>query len=168
MFKYEDFLNLGKNAEFELAQKLKIFTQSNQIQDIAGVDLSLTFTFDVKTAKKIRRSDLAPSYSKTWIEYRNVKGEYGSLCRENLHFFIIETIDGWIVKSRIDGLNLFKHYSKLNDAEFKPLLTLSDECDVQLYQPYQRKGRKDVLMLVELTNVLWPTLMKIPSNVLIP
>lgn len=164
MFKYQDFLNLGKHTENQIAKKLAKFVQSDAKQDIAGVDLSLTLTFDVKSAKKIRRGDFGPSYNRTWIEYRNVKGELGSLCKDNLDFFIIETIDSWVVKSRLDAFEMFKCKSKLSETEYKPLIILTPEIEIELYQPYQRKGRKDVIMLVEINDDLWPTLLKLPKN----
>ena len=164
MFKYEDFLLSGKLSEQKLADNFSKFLQTSKEEDIKGVDLSLTFTFDVKKAKKIRREDFAPSYNKTWIEYKNVRGNLGSICRENLDYFIIESIDSWVVKRRIDAFNLFKQMSKASESEFKQLKMLTDDLSVELYQPYQRIGRKDVLMLVELNHELWPTILKISKS----
>ncbi len=65
---------------------------------------------------------------------------------------------------RDDAFNLFKQMSKASESEFKQLKMLTDDVSVELYQPYQRIGRKDVLMLVELNHELWPTILKISKS----
>lgn len=162
-FNYNDFLSAGKTAEDKIAQMLLKMTSSTKEEDFKGVDLKLTFTFDVKMAKKIRRTDMAPSYDKTWIEYKNVKGNLGSICKPDLDFFIIEGLEFWYVKNRQDTYNFFVEMSKFNGG-YKPLLTIEKETKIELYQPYQRLHRKDVIMLVEIKHPSWPTLLKIPKE----
>lgn len=156
-FDYSDFLNIGKVAENKLAAQLTKLTSTSKWEDISGVDLKVAFTFDVKKAKKIRRRDMFPSYTQTWIEFRNVKGDYGSICRENLDFFVYEMPDSWVVKSREDALNLFREMSKNPNGDYKQLKELTYSTQIELYQPYRRHGREDVIMLVEFDHPLWET-----------
>lgn len=162
-FKYEDFLLSGKVVENKVLSLLTKFEPSSKQEDLNGVDLKISLTFDVKSAKKIRRSDLSPSYTKTWIEYKNVNGDLGSICKPNLDFFLIEDIDFWHVKSREDTYNFFIQQCKDGD-KYKNLIKLEYNTEVSLYQPYQRKNRKDVIMLVEIHHPEWPTLMKLPKS----
>lgn len=163
-FKYEDFLIAGKSVETKLMQDFSRFLGTSKMEDIGGVDLKLSLTFDVKKARKIRRRDLDVSYDKTWIEFKNVKGDLGSICKKHLDFFILENIDCWLVKSREDAFTLFTEMSK-NEGAYKQLETLDNNVsEVKLYQPYQRYGRKDVIMLVEIDNPLWPTKMILPKS----
>lgn len=162
-FKYTEFLSAGKTVEEKLSQSLKRLMLSSRKEDLNGVDLKLTLTFDLKTAKKIRRNDMAPSYTKTWIEYKNVKGELGSICKPDLDFFLIEGLEYWHVKSREDTLQFFLQQCTLQDG-YKQLQTLNSDSKIDLYQPYQRDGRKDVIMLVEVNHPSWPTLMKISKE----
>ena len=156
-FDYSDFLNIGKVAENKLAAQLTKLSSTSKWEDISGVDLKVTFTFDVKKAKKIRRRDMFPSYTQTWIEFRNVKGGYGSICKENLDFFVYEMFDSWIVKSRVEALNLFREMSKTPSGDYKQLKELTYSTEIELYQPYKRHGREDVIMLVEFDNPIWQT-----------
>lgn len=166
-FKYSEFLSAGKTVEEKLAQSLKRLMLSSAQEDLNGIDLKLTLTFDLKAAKKIRRNDMAPSYTKTWIEYKNVKGDLGSICKPDLDFFLIEGLECWYVKSREDTFRFFVQQSK-TDVGYKELVTLNNDVKIQLYQPYQREGRKDVIMLVEINHPDWPTLMKISKESLNP
>lgn len=163
-FNYNDFLNVGKLVENKISTNLSRFLSSSFKEDIGGVDLKLNLTFDVKQAKKIRRSDVGPSYTRTWIEYKNVQGKLGSICKENLDFFIIETIDAWVIKSREDALLLFKTKCKIDSNQYKELKLLSPNIQIDLNQPYQRQGRKDVIMLVEINDPLWPNKLSIPKT----
>jgi len=163
-FRYEDFLMAGKEAEQKIINTFGRFIAGTRDEDFRGIDLKLTFNFDVKKAKKIRRGDSMPNYFKTWIEYRNVNGGLGSICKEDIDFFLMEGLADWLVKSRIDTQNLYKINEVDSFGNPKPILFLEDATKVELYQPYQRKGRKDVIMLVELNNPNWPTKMSIPKR----
>lgn len=163
-FRYENFLTAGLEAEQKIIKTFGKFLAGSKEEDFKGIDLKLTFNFDVKKAKKIRRSDDAPSYFRTWIEYKNVRGEAGSICKEDIDFFLIEGLSVWLVKSRYDTLNLYKKHEKDENGNLKPVLFLEDTKKIQLYQPYQRKDRQDIIMLVEINNPDWPTKMSIPKN----
>lgn len=163
-FRYESFLTAGFEAEQKIIKNFGRFLSGSKEEDFRGIDLKLTFNFDVKKAKKIRRSDEAPSYFKTWIEYRNVNGQAGSICKEDIDFFLIEGLSAWLVKSRFDTFNLYKKHEVDDKGLLKPVLFLEDIKKVELYQPYQRKGRQDIIMLVEINNPDWPTKMSIPKS----
>lgn len=163
-FRYENFLIAGKEAEQKIINTFGRFIAGTQDEDFKGIDLKLTFNFDVKKAKKIRRSDEMPNYFKTWIEYKNVNGYPGSICKENIDFFLMEGLTDWLVKSRIDTYNLYKENEVDSFGNLKPILYLEGTNKVELYQPYQRRGRKDVIMLVELNNPSWPNKISIPKK----
>ena len=163
-FRYENFLTAGIEAEQKIIKNFGKFLCGSKEEDFRGIDLKLTFNFDIKKAKKIRRSDEAPSYFKTWIEYKNVNGGDGSICKEDIDFFLIEGLSAWLVKSRFDTLNLYKKHEVDEKGFLKPVLFLEDIKKVELYQPYQRKGRQDVIMLVEINTPDWPTKLSIPKS----
>lgn len=158
-FDYGDFLLMGREVEEKFQALFQRFLFSSFNENINGVDLTLNLTFDVKKARKIRRKDPNVSYDKMWIEYKNVQGNKGSICKKNLDFFIIESENNWLIKSRKDAYNLFKE-----NAKDKELKTLESNTKVELYQPYQRFGRKDVIMLVEIDHPDWPTRMILPKE----
>jgi hypothetical protein len=156
---YSKFLTLGKEIEERFRYNFNRFLITSSLEDQKGVDLTLNLTFDVKKARKIRRKDDNVSYDKMWIEYKNVYGKKGSICKKNLDFFIIESENSWLVKSRKDAYELF-----VEQAKGKELKYLDSKVEVELYQPYRRLGREDVIMLVEMNNPKWPTVMDIPKG----
>ena len=92
---------------------------------------------DVKAAKKITRTDKAPSYDWTWIEIRNVRGDEGWI-KGKADLIAFEQKDGFIVVER----ELLKDWCKENIDLKKYVFSPKDA----KYNLYTRKkyGKKDI------------------------
>lgn len=133
-----------------------------------GFDFVISMKFDVKRAKKINRSDEKVNYDLSWLEYYDVNGNYGQLFKEEVDYFFYEREDCFDVRSRLDALELFKKncyiINENNEKQKKHILTKTPITNTELYQPYQRNGRKDLIMLVEFNNELWKPHFVIPKK----
>ena len=96
-------------------------------------------SFDVKGARKNSRSDNKVSYDTTWLEFKNVHGNDGSLLgREDYIAFELE--DKWAITRR----------KKL----LENLINLITDKQIYSYNPnenfklYQRSGRQDLIVRV--------------------
>lgn len=133
-----------------------------------GFDFSINVKFDIKRAKKINRTDNNVNYDLTWLEYKDINGNYGQLFKQDLDYFFYEREDFFDVRSRLDALKLFKQscYYIVNDEKVKKEVLIKNYLltDVKPYQPYTREGRKDIIMLVEFSNDLWKPHFIIPKS----
>lgn len=166
MIDISEYLIKGKALEFKIISNLKSAIAGTKSEDFKGIDLKVNINFDVKGAKKIRRSDNFITYDKTWLEYRNVMGNFGSLMKQDLDYFIFEREDCWDVRNRIQTLEFFTKMSWIHGVGFKSIKTLNGSTAVELYEVYQRENRKDVIMLVEFDNPLWQSEFKIPKHLI--
>lgn len=166
MIDISEYLIKGKILEHKLTSNLKSAIAGTKMEDFKGIDLKININFDVKGAKKIRRRDANVSYDKTWLEYRNIMGNFGSLMKKDLDYFIFEREDFWDVRSRNSTLDFFTKMSWVHNGGFKTLKILNKNSEVELYEVYQREGRKDVIMLVEFDHPLWQSEFKIPKNLI--
>ena len=163
MSKWNDFLVTGKEVERQIAEQFTNTLYSKKHEDIKqGWDFAVQIKFDVKGAKKIRRSDPEISWNLTWLEYKNVNGDKGSLLKE-CDFFIFEREDCWDVKSKESSFNFFKEMAKETPEQWKSVTILNKMTYPKLYNVYQREKRQDIIMLVELDHELWPSTFKIPK-----
>lgn len=167
MIDISQFLIEGKSLENKIVKNLKNALGATRKEDINGVDFKISYTFDVKSAKKIRRNGEI-DYSKTWLEYKNVNEKHGSLQKSNLDYFIFEREFTWEVRSRLKSLEFFLSKCRYSDGKAKPLLELNKYTEVELYQPYRRRGRLDVIMLVEFDTNDWMADLIIPKDILTP
>lgn len=165
MIDISQFLIEGKSLENKIIKNLKNALGTSRKEDINGVDFKISYTFDVKGAKKVRRSGQV-DYSKTWLEYKNVNEKPGSLQKADLDYFIFEREFTWEVRSRVKALDFFLSKCRYSDGKAKPLLDLNKFTEVELYQPYRRNGRLDVIMLVEFDTSDWTADLIIPKDVI--
>jgi hypothetical protein len=100
---------------------------------------------DVKSRKKVKRADDKFNDELVWIEFANVQGR-----------------KGWLYGS--SDIVAFERESDFLLVGRKPLAKLCERlCDLSqlniaasmpLYTGYQRKGRKDLLSLIKITDII--------------
>jgi hypothetical protein len=109
---------------------------------------------DVKAALKVNRSDFNANYEYRWIELKGITGELGSLYGL-ADWFAFEGLEAWIMvrKTKLQAFIAEKCKSK-------------ERCTTpELYKLYTREGRKDVIVLVEMSELVklseWKFLKKV-------
>jgi hypothetical protein len=146
----KEFFSIGKIVEGNFAKDLMaseggvVFPSSRNDDVVNHIDLywtknNKTCSFDVKGARKKRRSDTSVSYDATWLELKNIAGQDGSLCgKEDYIAFEMQTT--WMIVRRKELLkNLLL---KITD---NTIYRVNPNEDFKLYQ---RKDRKDVIVRV--------------------
>jgi hypothetical protein len=101
---------------------------------------------DVKARKKIKRKDTATNDSFIWVEFTSVNGSKGWLYGKS-EFIAFETEDNFLVVRRSALASLCERLcntKELNQHGSKP----------PLYVGYQRYGRKDLVSLIKLEDIL--------------
>ena len=111
---------------------------------VEGAKLPRT-AVDVKSRKKVKRADDKYNDDVVWIEFANVQGKRGWLygasniiAFEREHDFLL-----------VDRKLLARLCEKLCD-----LSQLNVEVRMPLYTGYQRRGRKDLLSLIKMTDIV--------------
>ena len=123
--------------------------------DVRAADLKEQFShvdyfsdfgkIDVKARKRVARSDDNTQDDLVWLEFKNVQGKLGWLYGEA----------DWIAFERNDDFVLVRRHDLAIMAE--KLCAVGDRVAVgkdALYKGYQRSGRKDLLSIVKMSDVL--------------
>lgn len=100
---------------------------------------------DVKARKRVARSDNNAQDDLVWLEFKNVQGKTGWVHGEA----------DWIAFEREEDFVLVKRHDLAMLGE--KLCSLGDRVAVgrdALYKGYQRSGRKDLLSIVKMSDVL--------------
>lgn len=139
------FLTKGKEKERLFS---KLFLNTNFSDKNADInehwDLKVEFKIDVKSLKKIRRSDSETNEFYHFIELKNVNGKLGWLYGE-ADLFAFETNEYWILVSKEDL------QSYISQKTAKVYVNNSDEC---LHCLYRREGRKDEITMVKTIDLM--------------
>lgn len=103
-------------------------------------------TVDVKAMKKVGRGDYDSQQDFIWLEFQNVRGNTGWLCSE---------VD-CIAFERLNDFVIVKRQSLLELAEsLCDLTNITGEGGMKaLYRGYQRLGRKDIISMIKMSDVL--------------
>lgn len=136
------FLTLGKQKEQEFINMLSNHEFASKEQDIKEHwDLKFSIRIDVKSLKKDSRNDKTPNEDIHWIELSNVNGGKctGWLYAELVDYFAFETIDYWILVSKM----------KLQDFIEKKCKGKKIEHSKELYTLYSRAGRRDIIVKIK-------------------
>lgn len=119
---------------------------SERHEQFRHIDYHSSFgTIDVKARKRISRSDASEQDELVWVEFDNVQGRAGWL-RGETNIIAFERKDDFILVKRKD---LFNMASQKCDLDKK----VSNSKDA-LYKGYQRKGRKDLISIIKMSDVL--------------
>jgi len=102
-------------------------------------------TIDVKARKKINRSDNSEQDELVWLEFKNTAGNRGWLTSD-VDFIAFEREEDFVLVRRqslcqmaIDKCNLDDKVSRGSEA---------------LYKGYQRSGRRDLLSIIKMEDIL--------------
>lgn len=141
----KEFLKAGKLKEAEFAQLFDKVTTSSKEQDMQEHwDLELSLKVDVKSLKKIKRSDNDVNENFHWVEIRGVKDK-GWLYGGCASIFAFETLDYWVIVEKEQLKKLIK------DKVQKIYVTEQTEA---VYKLYRRKDRQDILTLVKTIDLM--------------
>ena len=103
-------------------------------------------TIDVKAMKNINRFDNNPQNELIWVEFKNVRGDKGWLCSE-VDFIAFEQLKSFLIVKRS---SLLKKAKSLCD-----LVNITRQGGMNaLYRGYQREGRKDLIAMIKLSDIL--------------
>lgn len=100
---------------------------------------------DVKSRKKIKRTDVKFNDELLWIEFANVQGKRGWLYGSS-NIIAFEREQDFLL---VDRKLLARLCEKLCDVS-----RLNVDIRMPLYTGYQRKGRKDLLSLIKITDIV--------------
>ena len=100
---------------------------------------------DVKARKRVSRSDSSVQDELVWLEFKNVQGKVGWLYGE-ADWIAFERQDDFILVRRHDLATLAETLCRINERA-----ALSRDA---LYKGYQRRGRKDLLSVVKMSDIL--------------
>ncbi len=100
---------------------------------------------EVKSRKKIKRSDTNLNDEYVWIEFKNVQGNRGWLYGK-ADCIAFEREDDFLIVNR---KSLARLCEKLCD-----LTKINTDVSLPLYTGYQRKGRNDLVSLIKLSDIL--------------
>lgn len=164
MSKWIDCSKLGKEKEAEFSQLLlSMFggevTKASKEDDMYNhIDIiwkykGKEYSFDIKSAKKVSRSDNIPNYEINWIELQNVRGNLGWLYGK-ANYIAFETFTNWLIVRRRDIINLID--LKVVDR------TISKSKD--FYTCYQRDGRQDIIVKVPTSDLEKIARLKLDKN----
>jgi len=132
-------LKQGRVKE-ELFAKLIDGEMASKAEDLKGIDVKLTISFNVKGIKRVKRSDGAYSTEYQWIEIKKASGKKGWLFY-GAEFLAFETDKSFLVVER----------ERLADYLGRKLKGAKYSDDPAPYSLYKRAGMKsgfDVLTLI--------------------
>ena len=137
-----------------LKQKTDTVRPSNLTEQFQHVDyFSEMGSIDVKARKRVARKDLEVQDDLVWLEFKNVQGNKGWLYGK-ADWIAFERLKDFVLVKRAELAHLAE---SLCDLERRALKGVD-----ALYRGYQRKGRKDLLSIIKMTDVLtlphqlWP------------
>jgi hypothetical protein len=113
---------------------------------------------DVKSMKRVHRSDLTPTEDYHWIEIQNVLGNKGWIYGM-ADFIAFETINDYLFVPRTSIVE----YLKLINFTEEPDV-IHKETKIKLNKLYKREKRKDLIFLVKTSDLKKITSFKIKKN----
>lgn len=140
----------GQSVESDFAKLLKQrdpdFKKSTREEQFRHIDYHSFFgTIDVKAKKKLNRLDSKGQDEFVWLEFKNIKGNVGWLCGET-DIIAFERDNDFVLVSRSNLLDMAEKKCELNKR-----VTYSKDA---LYKGYQRKGRRDLISIVKMSDIL--------------
>lgn len=142
--------NRGQRVEKEFSQLLRMYDsnyrKANREEQFRHIDYFTSFgTIDVKAKKKINRADDDEQDQLVWVEFKNVQGRDGWL-RSGADYIAFERDNDFVLVSRNYVLGMAQVKCDLTKK-----VTNSKEA---LYKAYQREGRKDLISIVKMEDIL--------------
>lgn len=142
--------NRGQEVEKQFADLLRKrdpdFRKASKNEQFAHVDYKTKFgTIDVKAKKRINRSDKEEQDDLVWLEFRNVQGKIGWLT-SNTDVIAFERDNDFVLVHRKNLL-----YWAERACELSNTVMYSKDA---LYKGYTRKGRKDLISIVKISDLM--------------
>ena len=142
--------NRGQRIEKEFAPLLRQrdpnYRKANREEQFRHIDYFSNFgTIDVKAKKKINRADASEEDELVWVEFKNVQGRDGWL-RGQTDIIAFERNNDFILIKRNYLLGMCQVKCDLSKK-----VTSSRDA---LYKGYQREGRKDLISIVKMSDIL--------------
>ena len=140
----------GQQVESEFAELLNQKSDNVQPSNLIGQFKHVDYTsdigsIDVKARKRITRKDDEVQDDLVWLEFKNVQGKEGWLYG-NADWIAFERLEDFVLVKRIDLVELAE---QLCTTEVRVLKSRN-----ALYRGYQRRGRKDLLSIIKMTDIL--------------
>lgn len=140
-----------KFAELCLAKNLQVVhaTKNQDMYEhwdwkVTNPNTKKVSLIDVKGARKKSRSDTKIDYDITWLEFKNVRGNSGSLWGK-ADYIAFEQKEYFLICKRTDLINWLK--GKIINKTF---VNYSKDA---MYRYYQRIGRQDVITMVRIKDI---------------
>ena len=142
--------NRGQRIEKDFAPLLRQrdpnYRKANREEQFRHIDYFSNFgTIDVKAKKKINRADASEQDELVWVEFKNVQGRDGWL-RGQTDIIAFERNNDFILIKRNYLLGMCQVKCDLSKK-----VTSSRDA---LYKGYQREGRKDLISIVKMSDIL--------------
>ena len=140
----------GQGVEAMFAKLL-----NKRTTDVRAADLKEQFShvdyvtdfgkIDVKARKRVARKDDDVQDDLVWLEFKNVQGKRGWVYGK-ADWIAFERLKDFVMVKRADLANMGENLCALGDR-----VSVGREA---LYKGYQRMGRKDLLSIVKMSDVL--------------
>jgi hypothetical protein len=146
----------GKEAEKKLKGLFKKTVKATKQQDIhehwdTQVEIGgKMLKIDVKALKRDNRLDSEPNENIHWVEIRNVRGNKGWLYGES-DLIAFETSDYFVL---VGTLKLRKFLEKKVGYTPETISDITISKTKNLYEPYGRYGRKDIIVKVKTMDLM--------------
>lgn len=142
--------NRGQDVEKQFTDLLRKrdpnFRKATKAEQFAHIDYKTEFgTIDVKAKKRINRNDKEEQDDLIWLEFKNVQGKSGWLtgCTDIIAF---ERDKDFVLVHRKNLLYWAQRACQLNTS-------VQNSRDA-LYKGYTRKGRKDLISIVKIKDMM--------------
>ena len=142
--------NRGQKLEEEFYELVKLrdpyARRATPKEQYKHIDFVTSFgTIDVKSKKRIGRSDVDEQETIVWLEYKNVQGKDGWLVSK-VDILAFERDDDFILVKRKNLLRMANELCNLKETV--------DKSSDALYKGYTRKGRQDLITQVMMKDVM--------------
>lgn len=141
----------AENVFIAVAKRKKLdYRKANIKEQYSHIDWFLTIdgrevSFDVKAMKKSSRHDSRVRNDIVWVEYQNVSGNDGWL-KGKADFIAFERENDYVLVRR-------KELLEYCDERIEKVIV--HESSQALYKLYSRDGRKDVISMIRMDDVLY-------------
>ena len=134
-----------RDFERLLVQRDPHFRRASRQEQYQHIDFRTSFgTVDVKAKKRLTRAS-SINQEKLWLEVKNVQGKAGWLTSDHLDILAFERDNCFVLVKRLALLELADNLCDLTHMVERP--------EQAMYKGYQRKGRKDLLSVIKMTDL---------------
>ncbi len=105
---------------------------------------------DVKSIKRLNRYDILPNENIHWVELVNVRGDKGWLYGDS-DIIAFETEDYFILVGTLKLRRFIEKKLGYNPQKNHNIQTSKNKI---IYEPYQRSGRKDIVLMVKTIDLM--------------